>query len=62
MPLISLGLSYDTTFVKRLFKIINPEKFKTDQELINNHMTLKEFTQIFKRDLISQLITEKVIS
>ena len=62
MPLISLGLSSDTTFVKRLFKIINPEKFKTDQELVNNHMTLKEFTQIFKRDLISQLITEKVIS
>lgn len=61
VPFISLGFSSDGKFVMQVLKAINPEKFATEKDCLNKQMTLAEFTSIFKRDIVSDLITKRVI-
>ena len=44
IPLISLGLSSDSTFIKLLFRAINSSKFSNVQDYVDKKLTLREFT------------------
>ena len=44
IPLISLGLSSDISFVKNLLRAINPKKFASEKDYNSERITLKEFT------------------
>ena len=61
--MIALGLSSDSSFIKKVMSAISPQKFgskaknaKTAFE--DNYLTLKEFIKIFKKDQVSENLTE----
>jgi len=56
LPLIALGLSNDSSFVLKLLRSIDSEKFDGNRELAK--ITIKDFSKIFKKDFIN----EKIIS
>jgi len=58
IPLISLGLSSNVTFTEKLLKAINPKKFA--QGNFDQELTLQEFTKIFKKDQVSERLTEVI--
>lgn len=47
VPLISLGLSSDGSFIEKVLRAINPKKFENN---FDEELTLKEFIKIFKKD------------
>lgn len=59
LPLIALGLATDTGFVKRVMKILAPQKFK-DSDFENESLGMKEFSTLFRSDQISEKIVETV--
>lgn len=52
--MIALGLSSDSSFIKKVMKAISPHKFgkkaKVKDPFEVNQLTLKEFVKIFKKD------------
>lgn len=44
-----------------VFRNVNPNKFKTEQDFEDKSMSIKEFTQIFKKDPVSEKLTQKLI-
>ena len=70
VPMIALGLSSDSSFVMKVLKAISPHKFgKKAEKLLKdkgstqnpfevNEITLKEFVKIFKKDQVSEDLTE----
>ena len=62
MPLIAIGLSSDSSFIKKVMKAISPRKFGKYAKVANpfevNQLTLKEFIKIFKKDQVSENLTE----
>ena len=59
-----MGLSSDSSFVEKVLKAINPHKFGEKSGLAApfevNQMTLKDFIKIFKKDQISEKLTESL--
>lgn len=58
IPHITLGVSSDSEFIKLVMNNINPSKFATEQDFNEKRMTLREFTQVFKKDIVSERLTE----
>ena len=62
VPMIALGLSSDSTFVMKVMKAISPNKFGKKAKVKNpfevNELTLKEFIKIFKKDQVSEAMTD----
>jgi hypothetical protein len=58
VPHIALGLSSDTSFMKMVLRSINPSKFATENDFETENIILKEFTNLFKKDAISEKNTE----
>ena len=60
--MIALGLSSDSSFIKKVMKAISPHKFGkkalSKNPYKDNQLTLKEFIKIFKKDQISENLTE----
>jgi hypothetical protein len=48
LPLIALGLATDTGFVKKVMKILAPNKFKDSD--FENSLAMKEFSSLFRAD------------
>jgi hypothetical protein len=62
VPHITLGLSSDSNFIKKVLRNINPVKFATEECFDTNDLTLKEFTNLFKKDNVSERITDVLVS
>ena len=66
IPLIALGLSSDSSFIEKVLKAINPYKFGDKSGLEHpfevNEMSLKDFIKIFKKDQVSEKLTESIRS
>lgn len=60
LPLIALGLSNDSSFVMKLLRAIDEEKFFTNREFAK--ITIKDFSKIFKKDYVSEKIIEVIRS
>ena len=64
VPLIALGLSADSSFIEKVLKAVNPFKFGDKSGLAApfevNQMTLKDFIKIFKKDQVSEKLTETI--
>ena len=64
--MIALGLSSDSSFIKKVMKAISPAKFGKKAAVSNpfdvNQLTLKEFVKIFRKDQVSENITEMLCS
>lgn len=62
VPMIALGLSSDSSFIMKVMKAISPHKFGKKAKVGNpfevNELTLKEFIKIFKKDQVSELLTD----
>ena len=60
--MIALGLSSDSSFIMMVMKAISPHKFGKKANVENpfevNQLTLKEFIKIFKKDQVSENLTE----
>ena len=60
-PLIALGISSDSSFVKKVMRTICPRKFGAKSKFKNpyehNELSLKEFLKIFKKDQVSENLT-----
>lgn len=60
--MIALGLSSDSSFIKKVMKAISPYKFgkkakNAETAFEDNYLTLKEFIKIFKKDQVSENLT-----
>ena len=66
VPMIALGLSSDSSFIKKVMKAISPHKFGKKAKVANpfesNELTLREFIKIFKKDQVSENLTEMLCS
>ena len=66
VPLIALGLSSDSAFIEKVLKAINPFKFGEKSGVLNpfeiNAMSLKDFIKIFKKDQVSEKLTDAIRS
>jgi len=66
VPMIALGLSSDSSFIKKVLKTISPHKFGKKATSANpfedNALTLKEFVKIFRKDQVSENLTELLIT
>ena len=64
VPLIALGLSSDSSFIEKVLKAVNPFKFGDKSGLDDpfelNEMSLKDFIKIFKKDQVSEKITDAI--
>ena len=64
VPFIALGLSSDSSFIKKVLQTISPHKFGKKAKVANpfevNELTLKEFIKIFKKDAVSENLTEVI--
>ncbi len=58
LPLIALGLSNDSSFVMKLLRAIDEEKFFNNREFAK--ITIKDFSKIFKKDYVSEKIIEVI--
>lgn len=62
VPMIALGLSSDSSFIMKVMKAISPYKFGKMARVANpfevNQLTLREFIKIFKKDQVSENLTE----
>lgn len=62
VPMIALGLSSDSSFIMKVMKAISPKKFGERAKVANpfevNQLTLREFIKIFKKDQVSENLTE----
>ena len=62
VPMIALGLSSDSSFIMKVMKAISPKKFGGSAKVANpfevNQLTLREFIKIFKKDQVSENLTE----
>jgi len=56
MPLIALGLSSDSTFVKKILRVIDAEKFLN----LGEQITIEDFAKIFKNDKFSEKVVAKI--
>ena len=60
--MIALGLSSDSVFIRKVMQSISPHKFgkkaKVDNPFEVNRLTLQEFIKIFKKDQVSENLTE----
>ena len=60
--MIALGLSSDSVFIRKVMQSISPHKFgkkaKIDNPFDVHELTLQEFIKIFKKDQISEELTE----
>ena len=62
IPHITLGVSSDTNFIKMVLRNINPKKFSNDEDFKNNRLTLKEFCNVFMKDVVEERLTETLVS
>ena len=66
LPLIALGLSSDSSFIEKVLKAINPFKFGDKSGIENpfehNEMSLQDFIKIFKKDQVSEKLTDTIKS
>ena len=64
VPLIALGLSSDSSFIEKVLKAVNPFKFGDKSGLDDpfelNEMSLKDFIKIFKKDQVSEKLTDAI--
>mmetsp|Transcript_42794 Transcript_42794/g.56528 ORF Transcript_42794/g.56528 Transcript_42794/m.56528 type:complete len:114 (+) Transcript_42794:105-446(+) len=64
--MIALGLSSDSSFIKKVMKAISPSKFGkkalSKNAFDDNLLMLKEFIKIFKKDQVSENLTEMLCS
>ena len=62
VPMIALGLSSDSSFIMKVMKGIAPHKFGKKAKVANpfevNELTLIEFIKIFKKDQVSENLTQ----
>ncbi|CDW87182.1 iki3 domain containing protein [Stylonychia lemnae] len=58
LPLIALGLSNDSSFVLKLLRSIDEEKFTKNK--INAKITIRDFSKIFKKDYTSEKVIEVI--
>eukprot|EP00347_Sterkiella_histriomuscorum_P020000 403339480 len=56
LPLIALGLSNDSSFVMKLLRSIDEEKFIKNKE--HSKITVRDFSKIFRKDFTSEKIIE----
>lgn len=61
--MIALGLSSDSSFIKKVLTAISPYKFGKKAKnaataFEDNYLSLKEFIKIFKKDQVSENLTE----
>jgi hypothetical protein len=56
LPLIALGLSNDSSFVQKLLRTIDLNKWAKG----NQKITLTDFAKIFKRDHVSERIIKVI--
>ena len=56
LPLIALGLSNDSSFVYKILRSIDYEKFKSKNERIS----IKDFTKIFKKDFMGEKVIDVI--
>ena len=62
IPHIALGLSSDENFIKMVLRNISPKKFSTEESFKTKTLTLKEFTNVFKSDPVSERITATLVN
>lgn len=63
--MIALGLSSDSEFCKKVMRAISPLKFGKDagdEVFDDKQLSLKEFIKIFKKDQVSENLTEMLCS
>ena len=58
LPLIALGLSSDSSFVLKLLRSIDEEKFMKNRDTAK--ITIRDFSKIFKKDYTSEKVTEVI--
>ena len=65
IPLIALGISSNKNFIEKVMKSINPKRFGEKSGLEDpfavNELTLKEIISIFRRDQISERLTDSLL-
>ena len=64
IPLIALGISSDQSFIEKVMKSINPKRFGEQSGLEDpfsiNEICLKEIISIFRKDQVSEKLTEEL--
>jgi len=59
--MVSLGLSSDVDFLKKVMKAISPDKFypgQDDKSYIQGHFKISEFLSLFRLDQTSDCLVE----
>lgn len=59
-PLISLGLATDPNFVRKVMRILAPNKFKSQSDYKEEELTLKEFANLFKSDPVGDRLVNAI--
>jgi len=57
-PLIALGLATNTDFVKKVMKILAPQKFSSGE--FDQQLTVKEFSSLFRSDQVGDKMVKRI--